>query len=214
MCCYCCSVAKLYVTLCAPVDCSMQFFVSVTVSQNLLKFISIESVILSNHFILCHFLLILPSIFPSMMVFSNESALLIRWPKYCSFSFSISPSNEYSELISFRIDVFDLLAVQGTVRSLLQHYSSKASILWCSAFFIVQLSHLYMTTGNIIALTFWTLVGKGISLFFNTLFRCVVAFLPRSKHLLMSSVTPVIYIFIFLCYIYEILYMSCLLLRE
>ena len=127
MCCYCCSVAKLYVTLCALVDCSMQFSLCVTISQNLLKFIFIESVMLSHHLILCHVLLILPSVFPSMRVFSNESALFIRWPKYWSFSFNISPSKEYSELSSFRIDLFDLLAVQGTLKSLLQH-SSKASV--------------------------------------------------------------------------------------
>ena len=141
---------------------------------------------LSDHLILCHPLLLLPSIFPSIRVFSNESALHIRWPKYWSFSFSISPSNEYSGLISFRIDCLDLLAVQGTLKSLLQHHSSKASILWCSAFFMVQLSHPYMTTGKTIALTICTFVSKVISLLFNMLFRFVIAFFPRSKHFLIS----------------------------
>ena len=135
----------------------------------------------SNHLILCRPLLLLPSIFPSFRVFSNESALLIRWPKYWSFSFSISPSNEYSGLISFRIDSFDLLAVQGTLKSLLQHHSSKASILWRSAFFIVQLSHPYMTTRKTIALTRQTFVVKVMSLLLNTLSRLVIAFLLRSK---------------------------------
>ena len=128
---------------------------------------SIESVEPSNHLILCHPLLLLPSIFPSIRVFSNESALRIRWPKYWSFSFSISPSNEYSGLISFRMDWFDLLAVQGTLKSLLQHHSLKASILCCSAFFIVQLSHPYMTTGKTIALTRWIFVGKVMSQLFH-----------------------------------------------
>ena len=136
---------------------------------------------LSDHLILCHPLLLLPSIFPSIRVFSNESALHIRWPKYWSFSFSISPSNEYSGLISFRIDCLDLLAVQGTLKSLLQHHSSKASILWCSAFFMVQLSHPYMTTGKTIALTICTFVSKVISLLFNMLFRFVIAFFQRIK---------------------------------
>ena len=138
------------------------------------KPMSIESVMPSNHLILCRPLLILPSIFPSISVFSNESALRIRWPKYWSFSFSISPSNEYSGLISFRMDWLDLLAVQGTLKSLLQHHSSKASILRCSAFFTVQYSHPYMTTGKTIALTRWTLVGKVISLLFNMLVRLVL----------------------------------------
>ena len=138
----------------------------------------------SNHLILCHPLLLLPSIFPSIRVFSNESLLRIRWPKYWSFSFSISPSNEYSGLISFRMDWLDLLAVQGTLKSLLQHHSSKASILQCSAFFIVQLSHPYMTTGKTIALTIQTFVSKVMSLLFNMLSRLVIAFLPRSKCLL------------------------------
>ena len=140
----------------------------------------------SNHLILCHPLLLLPSIFPSIRVFSNESILHIRWPKYWSFSFSISPSNEYSGLISFRINWWDLLAVQGTLKSLLQHHSSKASILRCSALFIVQLSHPYMTTEKTIALTRWTFVGKVMSLLFNMLSRLVVTFLPRSKCLLIS----------------------------
>ena len=140
----------------------------------------------SNHLILCHPLLHLPSIFPSIMVFSNESALCIRWPKYWSFSFNISPSNEHLGLISFRMDWLDLLAVQGTLKSLLQHHSSKASILQHSAFFIVQLSHPYMTTGKYIALTRWTFVNKVTSLLFNMLSRLVIAFLPRTKHLLIS----------------------------
>ena len=137
----------------------------------------------SNHLILCHLLLLLPSIIPRIRVFSNESALHIRWPKYWSFSFNISLSNEHSELISFRIDWLDLLAVQGTLKSLLQYHSSKASILQCSAFFIVQLSHLYVTTGKTITLTRWTFVGNVISLLFNKLFRLVITFLPRSNHL-------------------------------
>ena len=140
----------------------------------------------SNHLVLCHPLLLLPSIFPSIRVFSSESVLCIRWPKYWSFSFSIRPSNEYSGLISFRIHWFDLLAVQGTLKSLLPYHSSKASILWCSAFFVVQLSHSYMTTGKTIALTIQTFVGKVMSLLFNMLSRFVVAFLPRGKHLLIS----------------------------
>ena len=140
----------------------------------------------SNHLILCHPLLLLPSNFPSIRVFSNESALHIRWPKYWNFSFSISPSNEYSGLISFKMDWLDLLAVQGTLKSLLQHHSSKASILWCSAFLIVQLSHPYMTTGKTIALSRWTFVGKVMSLLFNMLSRLVITFLPRSKLLLIS----------------------------
>ena len=147
---------------------------------------SIESVMQSNHLILCHPLLLLPSVFPSIRVFSNESALHIRWPKYWSFSFSICPSNEYSRLISFRIDWFDLLAVQGTLKSLLQQHSSKESILWCSALFMVQLSHPNMTTVKTIALTRQTFVGKVMSLLFNILTRFVIAFLPRSKCLLIS----------------------------
>ena len=147
---------------------------------------SIESVLPSNHLILCRPLLLLPSIFPSIRVLSNESALHIRWPKYWSFSFNISPSNEHPELISFRMDWLDLLAVQGTLKSLLQHHSSKASILRHSAFFTVQLSHPYMTTGKTIALTRWTFVDKVMSLLFNLLSSLVVAFLPRSKCLLIS----------------------------
>ena len=142
---------------------------------------SIESVMPSSHLILCRPLLLLPSIFPSIRVFSNESALCIRWPKHWSFSFSISPSNEHPGLISFRMDWLDLLAVQGTLKSLLQHHSSKASILQHSAFFIVQLSHPYMTTGKTIAMTRWTFVGKVMSLLFNMLSRLVRSFLPRSK---------------------------------
>ena len=138
----------------------------------------------SNHFILCRPLLLLPSIFLSIRVFSNESVLHIRWPSYWSFSFNISPSDEHPGLISFRMDWLDLLAVQGTLKSLLQHHSSKASILGRSAFFIVQLSHPYMTTGKTIALTRWTFVDKVMSLLFNMLSRLVIAFLPRSKHLL------------------------------
>ena len=159
---------------------------SITNSRSLAKLMSIVSVMPSNHLILCHPLLLLPSVFPNIRIFSNEPVLCIRWPKYWSFSFSISPSNEYLGLISFRIEWFDLLAVQGTLKSLLQHHSSKASILWCSASFIVQLSHPYMTTGKIIALTRWTFVGKAMSLLFNMLSRLVIAFLPRSKCLLIS----------------------------
>ena len=151
---------------------------------------SIELVMLSNHLILCHPLLFLPSIFPSIRIFSNESVLCIRWPKYWSFSFNISPSNEYSGLISFRMDWLDLLAAQGTLKSLLQHHGSKASILWCSAFFMVQLSHPYMTTGKTIALTRWTFVGKIMSLLFNMVSRLAIAFLPRSEHLLISWLQP------------------------
>ena len=140
----------------------------------------------SSHLILCCPLLLLPSIFPSIRVFSNESTLRMRWPNYWSFGFSISPSNEHPGLISFRIDWLDLLAVQGTLKSLLQHHSSKASFLWHSVFFIVQLSHPYMTTGKTIALTRQTFVGKVVSLLFNMLSRLVIAFLPRSKHILNS----------------------------
>ena len=158
---------------------------SITNSRSLLKLMSVESVMPFNHLILCCPLLLPPSIFPSIRVFSSESVLLIRWPKCWSFSFSISPFNEYSGLISFRMDWLDLLAVQGTLKSLLQHHSSKASILQYSAFFIAQLSHPYMTTGiTTIALTRRTFVGKVMSLLFNTLSRLVITFLPRSKHLL------------------------------
>ena len=144
----------------------------------------IESVMPSNNLIRCHHFLLLASIFPSIRVFSNESALHIRWPKYCSFSFSISPSKDYSGLISFTVDWFDLLAVQGTLKSLLQHHSSKASILRCSAFFIVQLSHPYVTTGKTTALTRRIFVGKVMSLLFNMLSNLAITFLPRSKGLL------------------------------
>ena len=153
--------------------------------RSLLRLISIKLVRPSNHLILCCPLL-LPSVFPSIRVFSSESVPHIRWPKYWSFSFSISPFNEYSGLISFRMDWFDFLDVQGTLKSLLQHHSSKASILWCSTFFIVQLLHPYMTTGKTTALTRWTFVGKVMSLLFNMLPRLVIAFLPRSKLLLIS----------------------------
>ena len=168
-----------------PWTVAWQASLSVTNSRSLPKLISIESVIPSNHLILCCPLLLLPSIFPSIRVFSNESALHIRWPRYWSFSFHISPSNEHPGLI-FRMDWLDLLAVQGTLKSLLQHHSSKASILRHSAFFIVQFSHPYMTTGKTIALTRRTFVTKVMSLLFNILSRLVIALLPRSKHLLIS----------------------------
>ena len=159
-----------------------QASLSITNSQSLLKLTPIESVMLSNHLILCHPLLLQPSIFPRIKVFSSESALLIKWPKYWSFRFSISPCNEDSGLISFRMDWLDLLAVQGTLKSPLQHHNSKASILWHSPFFIVQLSHPYMTTGKTIALTIRTFVSTVMSLLFNALSRFVIAFLLRSKH--------------------------------
>ena len=159
---------------------------SITNSQSLPELMSIESVMPSNHLILCCPLLLLPSIFHSIRVFSNESTLCIRWPKYWSLSFKISPSNEQPGLISFRMDWLDLLAVQRTLKSLLQQHSSKASILWCSAFFIVQLSHPYMTTGKTIALTRRIFVHKVMSLLFNVLSRLVIIFLPRSKRLLIS----------------------------
>ena len=155
-------------------------------TQSLLKLMSIKLVMLSNHLILCHPLLLPPSIFPSIRVCSNESVHHKRWPKYQSFSFSISPSNEYSGLIFFRSHWLDILTVQGTLKSLLQHRSSKASIFWRSAFFIVQLSHPYMTTRKTVALTRWTLDGKIMYLLFNMLSRLVIAFPPRSKHLLIS----------------------------
>ena len=158
----------------------------ITSSRSLLKLMSIKLVMPLNHLILFLPLLLLPSIFPSIRVFSNESFLHIRWPTYWSFSFSISPANEYSGLISFRMDWFDLLAVQGTLKSLLQHHSSKASVFQHSAFFMVQLSHPYMTTGKTIALTRWTFVVKVMSLIFNMLSGLVIAFLPRSKRLLIS----------------------------
>ena len=166
-------------------DCSTPGLPVITNSQSLPKLMSIELVMPSNHLILCRPLL-LPSVFPSIRVFSNESALCIRWPKYWSFSFSINPSKEYSRLISFRMDWLDLLAVQGTLKSLLQQHSSKASIFWHSAFFIVQLSHLYMTTGKTTALIRWAFVSKVMSLLFNMLSRLVITFLPRSKCLLIS----------------------------
>src|SRR5574337_501412 len=159
---------------------------SITNSRSSLRLMSIESVMPSSHLILCRPLLLLPPIPPSIRVFSNESTLLMRWPKYWSFSFSIIPSKEIPGLISFRKDWLDLLAVQGTLKSLLQHHSSKASILWCSAFFTVQLSHPYMTTGKTIALTRRTFLGKVMSLLFNMLSRLDITFLPRSKRLLIS----------------------------
>ena len=168
-----------------PWTAACQASLSITNCRSLPKPMSTESVMPSNHLILC-LPLLLPSIFPSIRVFSNESALYIRWPKYCSFSFNISPANEHPELISFRMDWLDLLAVQGTLKSLLQHHSSKASILLRSAFFIVQLSHPYMTTGKTIASTRLTFVDKIISLLFNMLSRLVITFLPRSKRLLIS----------------------------
>ena len=178
------SRVQLFVTTWTAVQ---QASLSITNSWSLLKLMSIKQVMPSNHLILCHPFLLMPSIFPSVRVFSIEPALHIKWPKYWSFSFSISPSNEYSGLISFRIDRLDLLAVQGTLKSLLQHHSSRASILRHSAFLIVQLSHPYMATGKTIALTRWTFVGKAMSLLFNMLSRLVIAFLPRSKHLLISQ---------------------------
>ena len=174
---------RLFVT---PWTAARQASLSITNSRSLLKLMSIESLMPSNHLILCRPLLLLPSIFPSIRVFSNESPLHIRWPKYWSFSFSINPSNEYSGLISFRMDWLDFLEVQGTFKSLLQHHSSKASILWHSAFFMVQLSHPYMTNGKTIALTRQTFIGKVMFLFFNMLSRLVIPFLPRSKRLLIS----------------------------
>ena len=166
-----------------PWTAARQASLSITNSQSLLKLRSIESVMPSNHLILCRPLLLPPSIFPSIRVFSNESVLCNRRPKYWNFSFSICPSNDYSGLISFRMDWLDLLAVQRTLKSLLQHPSSKASIFQCSVFFIVQLSYPYMTTGKTIALTRWTLVSKVMSLLFNILSRLVITFLPRRKHL-------------------------------
>ena len=174
------SVTQSCPTLCDPWTAACQVSLSITNSHSLLKLISIESVMPSNHLILCRPLLLLPSIFPSIRVFSNESALCIRWPKYCSFSFNFSPSNEYSGLISFRMDWLDLLTVQGTRKSLLQHHSSKTSILQHSAFFIVQLSHPYMTTGKTIALTRQTFVDKVMSVLFNMPSSLAVCFLPRS----------------------------------
>ena len=177
------SCVRLFAT---PWTASHQASLSITNSQGLVKCMSIESVMPSNHLILCCPLLLQSAIFPSIRVFSNESVLHIRWPKYWSFSFSISPSKEYSGLISFRMDWFDLLTVQGTLKCLLQHHSSEASIFQHSAFFIVQLSCPYMTTGKTIALTRQTFVGKVMSLLLKMLSRLVITFLPRSKRLLIS----------------------------
>ena len=177
------SHVRLFVT---PWTAACQASLSITNSWSLFKLKSIESVIPPNYLILCRPLLLPPSIFPSIRVFSIESILCIRWPKYWSFSFNISPSNEHPGLISFRMDWLDLFAFQGTLKSLLQHHSSKASILQHSAFFIVQLSHPYMTTGKTIALIRWTFVGKVISLLFNMLSRLVITFLPKSKRLLIT----------------------------
>ena len=176
------SCVQLFATLWTA---ARQAPLSITHSWSLPKLMPIESVIPSNHLILCCPLLLLPSIFTSIRVFSNESALCIRWPNYWSFSFNISPSNEHARPISFRMDWLDLLAVQGTLKSLLQHHSSKASIL-CSVFFTVQLSHPYTTTGKAKALTRQTFVGKVMSLLFNMLSRLVITFLPKSKRLLIS----------------------------
>ena len=177
------SRVRLFAT---PRIAARQASLSTTNFQSSLRLTSIESVMLSSHLILCRPLLLLPSISPSIRIFSNESTLHMRWPKYWSFSFSIIPSKEHPGLISFRMDWLDLPAVQGTLKSLLQQHSSKASILRCSAFFTVQLSHPYMTTGKTIALTRGTLVGKVMSLLLNILSRLVITFLPRSKHLLIS----------------------------
>ena len=164
-----------------PWTAALQASLSFTISRSLLKLMSIELVMPSNHLILCRPLLLLPSIFSSIKVFANESILHIRWPKYWSFNFSLSPSNGYSGLISFRIDWLDLLVVQGTLKSLLQHHSSETSILQLSVFFVVRLSHPYMTAGKTIVLTRWTFVGKVMSLLFNMMCRLVIAFLPRSS---------------------------------
>ena len=180
------SVAQSCPTVCDPMNRSMPGLPIHHQLQSLPKLMSIESVMPSNHLILCRPLLLLPSIFLSIRVFSNESALCIRWPKYWSFTFNIIPSNELPGLISFRMDWLDLLAVQGILKSLLQHHSSKASILLHSAFVIVQLSHPYMTTGKTITLTRWTFVGKVMSLLFDMLSRLVITLLPRSKCLLIS----------------------------
>ena len=172
--------------LATPWTAACQASLSITNSQSSPKLMCIESMMPSSHLILCHPLLLLSPIPPSIRVFSSESTLCMRWTKYWSFSSSISPSKEYPGLISFRMDWLDLLAVQGTLKSLLQHHSSKASILWCSEFFTVQLSHPYMTTGKTIALTRWTFVGRLMSLLFNMLSRLVITFLPRNKHRLIS----------------------------
>ena len=169
-----------------PWTAACQISLLLTISWSLLKLLSIESMMLFSHLILCRPLLLLSPIPPSIRVFSNESTLRMRWTKYWFFSFRIIPSKEIPGLISFRMNWLDLLAVQGTLKNLLQHHSSKASILRCSAFFTVQLSHPYMTTGKTIALTRWTLVGKVMSLLFNMLSKLVITFLPRSKHLLIS----------------------------
>ena len=169
------SRVRLFVT---PWAAARQASLSFPISQSLLKLMSTESVILLNHLLLCRPLLLLPSTFPSISIFCNELVLPIRWPKYWSFSFSISPSNEYSGLISFRMDWLDLLAVQGTLKNLLQHHSLKASVFWCSAFFMVQLSHLYMIAGEIIVLPIQILVSKMMSLLFNTLSRFVICHFP------------------------------------
>ena len=175
------------VRLCAtPWTAARQASLSITDSRSLLKLMSVELVMSSSCLILCRPLLLPPSIFPSIGVFSNESVLCIRWPQYCNFTVSISPSSEYSGLLSFRMDWLDLLAVQGTLKSLLQHHSSKTSILQHSAFFTVQLSHQYMTIGKTIALTRWTFVDKVMSLLFNMPSRLVITFLPRRRHLLIS----------------------------
>ena len=174
-----------------PWTAARQASLSITNSQSSLKLKSIESMMPSNYLILCHPLLLLPSIFPSIRVFSNEAALPIRWPKYWSFSFNISPFNEHSGLISFRMDWLDLLAVQATLKSFLQHCSSKASILQCSGFFTVQLLHPYMTTGKTIALTRWTLAGKVMSLLLNMLSRLVITFLSRSQFSSVQSLSRV-----------------------
>ena len=180
------SVAQSYLTLCNPMDHSMPGLPVHHQFPELPELMSIESVMPSNHLILCCPLLLLPPIFPSVRVFSNESALRIRWPKYWSFSFNISPFNEHSGLSSFRMDWLDLLAAQGTLQSLLQHHSSKASILRHSTLFIIQLSHPYTTTGKTIGLTRQNFVGKVMSLLFHMLSRLVITFLPRSMHLLIS----------------------------
>ena len=169
-----------------------QDFLSFTISWSLFKLMSIESVMPSNHLILCHSFSLLPSIFPRIRVFSNESALYIRWPRYCSFSFSMSHFNEYSWLIYFKIDWFDFLAVQGTLKSFLQHHKLKASRLWCSAFVTVHLSHPNMAIGKTVVLTIWTFVGKMMPLLFNMLSSFVIAFLPRSRHLLISPSTVIL----------------------
>ena len=179
------SVTQSCLTLCDPMNCSTTGL-PITNSRSPPKPMSIDSVMPPNHLILCCPLVLLPSVFPSNRVFSNESALHIRWPKYWSFSFSISPSNEHPGLISFRRDWLDLLAIQGIFKSLLQHHCSKASVLWRSAFFTVQLSHPYLTTGKTIAFTRTELVRKVMSLLFNMLSRLVITFLPRRKHLLIS----------------------------